>query len=84
MMALVGVSISGMPGPPLGPSKRITTTIPAQRSRHEGVHTVAAYRSFPLLLHYQQLPTIIKTMLDLTSKQNKAKQLLVLQPQPGL
>ena len=28
MMALVGVSISGMPGPPLGPSKRMTTTMP--------------------------------------------------------
>lgn len=28
MIALVGVSISGMPGPPLGPSYRITTTEP--------------------------------------------------------
>lgn len=28
MMAEVGVSISGMPGPPLGPSYRMTTTEP--------------------------------------------------------
>jgi hypothetical protein len=28
MMAEVGVSISGMPGPPLGPSYRMTTTLP--------------------------------------------------------
>ena len=31
MMALVGVSISGMPGPPLGPSYRITITAPCAR-----------------------------------------------------
>lgn len=28
IIALVGVSISGMPGPPLGPSPLITTTFP--------------------------------------------------------
>ena len=28
MMAAVGLSISGMPGPPLGPSNLITTTVP--------------------------------------------------------
>lgn len=28
MIALVGVSISGIPGPPLGPSPLITTTFP--------------------------------------------------------
>ena len=33
MMALVGVSISGMPGPPLGPSYRITMTAPCKAQR---------------------------------------------------
>jgi len=33
MIALVGVSISGMPGPPLGPSYLITTTIPTCMNR---------------------------------------------------
>lgn len=28
IIALVGVNISGMPGPPLGPSPLITTTLP--------------------------------------------------------
>mmetsp|Transcript_3241 Transcript_3241/g.7979 ORF Transcript_3241/g.7979 Transcript_3241/m.7979 type:complete len:298 (+) Transcript_3241:342-1235(+) len=32
MMALVGVSISGMPGPPFGPSYRMTTTHPRKDS----------------------------------------------------
>lgn len=32
MMALVGVSISGMPGPPLGPSPLITTTFPLMQN----------------------------------------------------
>ena len=33
MIALVGVSISGMPGPPLGPSYRITITAPCRTRR---------------------------------------------------
>lgn len=32
MMADVGVSISGMPGPPLGPSYRITITAPCAQA----------------------------------------------------
>jgi hypothetical protein len=50
MMALVGVSISGMPGPPLGPSYLITMTAPCKlgakhdsltpHRRAEGAHLV--------------------------------------------
>jgi hypothetical protein len=35
MIALVGVSISGMPGPPLGPSNRMTITAPCAPAADE-------------------------------------------------
>lgn len=34
IIALVGVNISGIPGPPLGPSPLITTTFPCNGSYH--------------------------------------------------
>ena len=43
MIAEVGVSISGMPGPPLGPSYRMITTIPDERNTY--IHTYTSMRS---------------------------------------
>lgn len=40
MMALVGVSISGMPGPPLGPSYRITITAPCAHMHSNRSRTI--------------------------------------------
>ena len=40
IIALVGVNISGMPGPPLGPSPLITTTLPynSKEKQEKSVH----------------------------------------------
>mmetsp|Transcript_8730 Transcript_8730/g.20602 ORF Transcript_8730/g.20602 Transcript_8730/m.20602 type:complete len:274 (-) Transcript_8730:948-1769(-) len=45
MIADVGVNISGMPGPPLGPSYRITTTIPAVISLRSSAASMSSSES---------------------------------------
>ena len=48
MMAEEGVSISGMPGPPLGPSYRITTTMPGVISFRARDSSMSSSESYTL------------------------------------
>mmetsp|Transcript_58075 Transcript_58075/g.131592 ORF Transcript_58075/g.131592 Transcript_58075/m.131592 type:complete len:319 (-) Transcript_58075:690-1646(-) len=64
MMALVGVSISGRPGPPLGPSYRMMTTCPHSISLFSSPRIMASSLSYTLATPLKvspSLPVILAT-----------------------